>query len=566
MAKRSLLGFFQIPAKTNTPSDLLVAGDSCRYDYLQLSRRFYAAPGFHDLDIEINVIAGGVTIGLLDTRGAWRGSINISKSGRYQLCVGIFWPVALTRVVIAACNINAPGPVNAAVTRLTIDSWLFRPTSISGALRRVSEQLGKRVKNAYRTRLVPQANKILICSMAAAGRLGLSLRHLPLIGKLVQGYHVIDTATIGYASRGITSLSTSSGLFLMTADVGDDTLSVLPIKNGRLQTRATVTCPTRSAPMYVSRLKFPEGDRSIVSLFNFDETGRVFPETSVGLINNLPAAIHNGLISSSTGLQPLIRRSGYWGFRGSAVHQLADGRYRLASVDRDRNLFYLLDSSTNGEAPRPTQLLDLGPTNEPIGINFAPPLLGHLPTDYYLSCRKAAEIIHVQVSPEGKPQIKSRYSAPGLSRSSVAIGRTRFDQSWEVLVAQWGGDPTDLNGSGQGSFVVLPIGQNGQLGKALHVLAGINPTDIIAGDLDGDGIDEVVVLNYGNGLGIIDRTNFGNVSIYKWDGLEYVRKAVISLPSPRIGMIFDIDDDGQLELLVTTFYERRLVVIKYFGD
>jgi hypothetical protein len=441
MAKRNLLGLFQIPTKTDTGSDLLVSGHSCRYDYLQLSKHFYAAPGFHDLDIEIEVVTGGVTIGLLDRLGAWRSSINITKSGRYQLRVGIVWPASLTRVVIAACNMDAPGPVDVTVTRLTTDSWLFRPALLVLALRHEFEQWAGHAKNAYRTVLVPKGYRTLICGKAASGRLALALRHLPLIGRLFRGYHLIEVATIGYASRGITALRTSSGLLLMTADVGDDTLSVLPVKNGRLQTRATIACPPRSAPMYVSRLKYPEGDRPIVSLFNFDETEQVFPETSVGLINDLASAIDKKRIGADSGLQPLIRRAGYWGFRGSAVHQLADGRYRLASVDRDRNLFYLLDASTNGQESQGAQILDLGPSNEPVGINFAPPSSGLLPINYYLSCRKAAEIIHIQVTLDGTPQIKSRHPVPGLSRSSVAVGRTRSSQAREVLVAQWGGGP-----------------------------------------------------------------------------------------------------------------------------
>jgi hypothetical protein len=565
MAKRDLRGSFVLPATDGGSSNILVSCDSCRYDYLLLSKRFYSSPGFHDLDIEIEIVTGGVTIGLLDTSGAWRKSINISKTGRYQLRFGVFWPASLTKVVIAACNMDGPGPVHVVLNRLTIDSWLFRPRLLVSAIRHETEHLAERAKVAYRTVLSPWGFRILICGMAVTGRVAQVLRRLPLVSRLIRGYYLIDTATIGYASRGISSLTTPTGLVLITADVGDDSLSILPVKQGRVHPRAIISCPPRSAPMYVSRIRFQEGDRPVVSLFNFDETGQVFSDTSIGLINDLSAAIDTGTVAPGIGLQPLIQRAGYWGFRGSAVHQLADGRYRLASVDRDRNFFYVLDASTTEEMPQTAQHLDLGPSNEPVGINFAPPPQGSLPINYYLSCRKAPEIIHIQVSPEGVPRIKSRYPVPGLSRSSVAIGRTRCANEQEVLVAQWGGDPTDLNGSGQGSFVALSIGTNGSLGKAHPALAGINPTDIIVGDLDGDGLDEVAVLNYGNGLGRADRTVLGGVDIYKWDGREYARISMIKVPSPRVGLIVDIDGDGRPELAVTTFYEKCLVVIKWLG-
>jgi hypothetical protein len=40
---------------------------------------------------------------------------------------------------------------------------------------------------------------------------------------------------------------------------------------------------------------------------------------------------------------------------------------------------------------------------------------------------------------------------------------------------------------------------------------------------------------------------------------------MIKVPSPRVGLIVDIDGDGRPELAVTTFYEKCLVVIKWLG-
>jgi hypothetical protein len=114
----------------------------------------------------------------------------------------------------------------------------------------------------------------------------------------------------------------------------------------------------------------------------------------------------------------------------------------------------------------------------------------------------------------------------------------------------------------RGELLLVDLDRQGALGGLAVSPAGVHPTDVVAGDFDGDGEVEVAVLNYGSGLGPRDRRHPGGVEIYKDQGGVYRRVARLALPNPRIGAAVDVDRDGVVELVVSLFFERRLVVIK----
>ena len=94
------------------------------------------------------------------------------------------------------------------------------------------------------------------------------------------------------------------------------------------------------------------------------------------------------------------------------------------------------------------------------------------------------------------------------------------------------------------------------------ISSGTNTTDVIFFDFDSDGNDEIFSLNYGNGINILKRNNFGNISVFKFKEDNFKKIATIKIPSPRISYVGDFDGDKFNEIGFTLFYEKRLCVFK----
>ena len=92
---------------------------------------------------------------------------------------------------------------------------------------------------------------------------------------------------------------------------------------------------------------------------------------------------------------------------------------------------------------------------------------------------------------------------------------------------------------------------------------GVNATDAVIGDFDGDGRDEVAVLAYGVGLNHMTRGDEGGILVYKWIDDAWQKAWQIDVPHPRIGLASDIDQDGCQELIVSLFFANRLVVVDF---
>lgn len=182
-----------------------------------------------------------------------------------------------------------------------------------------------------------------------------------------------------------------------------------------------------------------------------------------------------------------------------------------------------------------------------------------------MTLRKAREMSVVRQDAAGRLTVVQRYPVDALSRSSMAIGNLRSPDKPDLAMAFWGRDPmADIDKPVESRFMVASLQDNGLLADhAVYTDAGVNPTDIVAADLDGDGLDEIVVLNFGASAGELNRIHPGNVQVFKWDGASFRCVATLELPEPRFGYAIDIDEDGVDELVISLFFERKLAVIKY---
>ncbi len=529
-----------------------------KYGYLLLSPGIYLPHGNYSVDFQHQIELGGITVGICNKAvTCWIHSENYLSSGSGRLIHTVPIGGCTVRFVIAACNHFGEG-----VIRFTLKSFTLRrdPAMLAhyqNRLNKIRDSWRHRWRTTGTSFVSNRKTDLLQCR----GRMIQGVEQLVGLRQL-GSYEVVDSAEVGYAVRGIELIRSKNGhQYLLTADVGDDSVSAVPVINGRLQPRRCIQFPKQSTPMYISRLRTKNGyDQAILSFFNFDTTSQNHKKTYVAVIDDLEALIEKAEVHDiKRELSVMFERHGHWGFRGTCVEQEGDLSHRIAAIDRDADMFYLLTgTSLKGEVER----LDIGVPTEPIGVAAVPTAGDPGGLAFYMSSRKSSDLVVVGRQSDGKLEVRQRYELGGRSRSSVAVGRMLNRESMAVAVALWGGDPTDINASGVGAFVVGELDGVGRIVREVRQQAGINPTDIAAGDFDGDGIDEVAVLNYGSGLGPGDRTNFGGVEIYKVHEGSFRRVAAIKLANPRIAGVVDIDGDGRDELVVSLFFERRVVVIK----
>jgi len=388
-------------------------------------------------------------------------------------------------------------------------------------------------------------------------------------------YRVIDIAKVGYAVRSVELIETQGNKYIITADVGDDSLSILPLVGGKLGNRNIIRFPEKSAPIGIKTVKHTRNGNSeglLIAVFNFDATGEKRKNTYVcyAIAADILKEFADECDIRSFSFERILSREGHWGFRCVNCYEAQDGTNYIISLDRSADLAWIIelfDTPNNSLRGGKIHRVPLGYINskaEPIFAAIVPSECQNEAPDFIISQRGKAELTTVSRLNDGEYRIASRVSVGSSSRSSVAVGKFWDCKERGVAVALWGGDPTDLREIAYGKLVVFHFDHKLKCHSPVFVDAGVHPTDIVAGDFDGDGIDELAVLNYGSGLSPVDRIHPGSVQIFKWidDIFKFKKVSEINIPYPRIGMSADLDNDGRDELVVSLFFEKRLAIIK----
>lgn len=377
------------------------------------------------------------------------------------------------------------------------------------------------------------------------------------------------TLSAGYAVRGLVYLPRDdrTGL-LVSADVGDDCLTLRELDGGRPCKRRRLRFPKSSAPLALAQ--WNQGRDLLATTFNFDQTNAAVDRSCIWHFRGKewPLSDRPGGGQVHRLPDPVLSRDGHCGFRGIAVHTDTRGMHYVGVTDRDRHCLYLACIPADQEALSVHDFvcLDLREHSadkiEPVGVSIVPsphPI-------FCISSRKRPQLLVVRWPSDRAPIVSQRVELKGLSRSSIAVGRVGSEQGWNVAVALWGGDPEDIDSPHAGEVAVFHCNASGTLSAVATMLpAGTNATDVVMGDFDGDGRDELAVLSYGVGLNHFSRAEEGDVRIYKWIADSWELAWEVSVPHPRIGLAADVDGDGQLELVVSLFFADRLVVLDFAG-
>ncbi len=388
-------------------------------------------------------------------------------------------------------------------------------------------------------------------------------------------YRVLAIGNIGYATRSISSkIDHVHGVQLITADVGDDTVSIINFSGARFGPRRRIHFPRKSAPMMVSCIHGPKSDATqlvMVGTFNFDATHEYVSEST---LYRLDPNIFNSELTNmkidDVG-EKLLSRRGHHGYRGLASCKIAHNKLLLVVTDRDADQVWIaetgsdLDTICNTDF-YPVRLSQHASTKiQPIGVALLPSVVEGEYPKILIGQRQCAAISVLSRGRDSKYAVERTIEIDGLSRSSIAVAQARGEGKYDVLIALWGGDPCDLDSPHKGAVAVVEVDEKGFFRPVRYFPAGIHPTDVVSGDFDGDGLDEIAVLNYGAGLSLKSRTDLGDVRIFKNIEGEYKEIAILKLPSPRVGHALRTEKGEPDLLFISLFFERKIAAVKFVG-
>ena len=529
-----------------------------KFEYIALSPPVFFSPGRYQIKFPLCVEKGGVTIGL-QIAGTWYAAEH--GKGNSNVVLKFTIPIGGKRgiFVIAACNNSGAEIIK---TSISPPESRFKG-SVFAHHKDVLIQTQQNALKVWRGHIRPRLLLVKLDFLQIHGRAMLCISASKKAG---DNYCVIDSQDAGYACRSIAKFKNRSGdVSLVTANAGNDTLSIIEIKKSRLLKKRTIQFPEKSTPISIANLPPSRGsDRLAVCFFNFDYTNSAFKKTFISCIENVSQfAETNTVTNFDEEMTPIFERDGHWGFRGIKELKFSCDDIRLAAVDRDKSLFRLIrEKEIKKKNEFSVTTCFLGDKAEPIGVGVRNVPIDLGSPSFYVSLRGRAELVVVALDDDMAPFIIQKKKLRGLSRSSVAVGKFRNTNTSEVALALWGGDPTDLNKVVQGQLVIGTLNENGTIDELTYIDAGTHPTDVVVGDFDGDGLDEIAVLNYGSGLGPTDRTDTGNIQIFKFSNEQFRCIDKIEVANPRIGYAIDIDNDGSDELIVSLFFEKKIIAIK----
>lgn len=534
--------------------------EGVRYEYLLAGPRRVLLPGVYRVCCEASVTRGEVAVGVLDSLGRrWAGNVALTATGESTLTIAVLRP-SIYRVVLSGHNHAAPVPVEATVIRVS----LLKIGGVASALMATTRAAAREATRFSRAYLKPFLYVATLRIQRASTIAWRGLRPAAEMYGFPARFCVVDFGSLGYAVRSLALLRRRDGMsYIVSADFGDDTLSFLEFFHGRLGARRVVRLPKLSAPLPVCALPRENADDILcLGLFNLDESGAQRRVTSLLMSEEPKALVSAGWVPDpEKSMTVLASRAGHWGYRGlSVIPGKGGGIYHLAAVDRDAGRLQTFCVDVRDKPTvRAASELELPQKLEPIGIGM---LLGQDGAiTYFLNSRHFENLYTIRQDRDGALAIKDTVPLGGRSRSSVAVARLGKGRR-SIVVALWGGAPLEINDAVRGKVVVADLDDENGVCGCREFLAGVHPTDVACGDFDGDGVDEIAVLNYGTGLGPADRSHPGGLEFFKEceDGFRCIGR--VCLPNPRIAKVIDIDNDGRDELLVSLFFERMVVLVK----
>ena len=144
----------------------------------------------------------------------------------------------------------------------------------------------------------------------------------------------------------------------------------------------------------------------------------------------------------------------------------------------------------------------------------------------------------------------ARHHAPGARPDAIAASDLDGDGDNDLAVANFGSGSEQLELLDGGLTILINPG-NGVFAAPRKLSSGVGPISVAAGDLDGDGDNDLAVTNFGySGIGA---QGLQGLNVFRNDGAAtFARTTVATFYGPEHVALADVDGDRDLDMLVVS--------------